>query len=339
MKAEKLPSGNYRVRVYMGRDGNGKAIRKSVTAKTKQEALRKAALLQPVPDGEKTLSEAALEYIEIKEPVISPSTHRGYMKIHRTTIANNIIGSIQLERLTTPQIQRWVSDLARDHSPKTVRNCYGFLTAVLGMYVPDMRFRIRLPQRQPVQLHTPTTEEINAVLAVADDQLRIAILLGATAMMRRGEIAALTAEDVDFMRCRIRINKSLAKTDFGNWVEKPPKTVAGNRTVEINKELLALFPREGSIVGLLPDSISMRFTRALKKAGLPRFRFHDLRHYAASIAASSAIGAGTLTIQARGGWETDHVLKRTYEHSLADQEKKDTAAILTFFSKNIRMGG
>lgn len=338
MKANKLPSGNWRVRVYLGK-ADGKPRWKSVTGKTKQEAMIKAARYEPVHQGEMTLKDAAQEYINLREPVISPSTHRGYLKIYRTQIEKNSIGLLALEKLTSPVIQKWVSEMAIKLSPKTVRNNYGFLTAVLAMYMPDARFRIRLPQRKPAQLYTPTTDEINAVLDVADDELRLAILLGATAMMRRGEIAALQASDVDLQRGLIRITKSLAKTAYGEWIQKPPKTDSSNRTIEINREILDQLPKEGRIVNLNPDQISMRFNRALKKAGLPSFRFHDLRHYGASIAVSSAINAGTLTVQARGGWETDHVLKRTYEHSLADQEKKDTAAILSFFSQNLRFGG
>lgn len=337
MKAQKLPSGSWRVQVYLGKDAAGKPLRKSVTGKTKAEALRKAVLYEPVDDGRRLLAEVAKEYIDMKEPVISPSTHRGYMKIYRTRIEKDPIGGIRLEKITSPVIQRWVSDLARECSPKTVRNCYGFLSAVLGLYLPDARFHVRLPQRVPADLHTPSTDEINAVLAVADPQLRIAILLGATGMMRRGEICALEAKDVDFASGIVRITKAMARNDAGEWVIKQPKTDSSVRSVRINKEYCDLMPREGRVVGLLPDQITMRFHRALEKAGVEPFRFHDLRHYAASTSASSEVGASPLTIQARGGWGSDHVMKRVYEHSMKEHEDRETDRILEFNSRHIKV--
>ena len=337
MKAEKLPSGSWRVRVYVGKDASGKAIRKSVTGRTKAEALRKAAVYEPVEDGEKLLAEAAKEYMEMKEPVLSPTTFRGYMKIYRTRIENDPLGAVRLDKLTTPLIQRWVSNMARENSQKTVRNNYGLLTAILGMYLPDKRFRVTLPQKKPVQFYLPTADDLNAVLAVADPQLRLAILLGAAGMMRRGEIGALTADDVDFQRGIIYVNKSMAKNEAREWVIKQPKTNSSVRSFRLNKEYIDLMPREGRIVDINPDQITMRFNRALTKAGLPSFRFHDLRHYATSAADSSDVGAGVKTIQARGGWSNTSTPKGVYDHSMKEQEERDTARILEFNARTIRL--
>ena len=337
MKAQKTPSGNWRVRVYIG-EIDGKKKWKSVTASTKQEALRKAAMI--VPSGQDmTVAEAARQYMDIKAPVISPSTLRGYEKIFKSYLEPALISILKLDRVTSVAAQKWVSALAKTLSPKSVRNCYGFLTAVLSMYAPDLHLRVKLPQRVPHDLYTPTTDDINAVLSVADPDLKIAILLGATGMMRRGEICALTADDVDLMRNAVIVRHAVVLDKDRNLVQKAPKTDASFRVVELNEEVIALLPTEGKLVNLTPDQITMRFNRAVKKAGLHSFRFHDLRHYAASIAVSSAIGAGSLTVQGRGGWNSDSVMKRVYTHALTDQAQKDTGKILDFYSKNIRFEG
>ena len=337
MKAQKTPSGNWRVRVYIG-EIDGKKKWKSVTASTKQEALRKAAMI--VPSGQDmTVAEAARQYMDIKAPVISPSTLRGYEKIFKSYLEPALISIMKLDRVTSVVAQKWVSDLAKTLSPKSVRNCYGFLTAVLSMYAPDLHLRVKLPQRVPHDLYTPTTDDINAVLSVADPDLKIAILLGATGMMRRGEICALTADDVDRERNAVIVRHAVVLDKDRNLVQKAPKTDASFRVVELNEEVIALLPTEGKLVNLTPDQITMRFNRAVKKAGLHPFRFHDLRHYAASIAVSSAIGAGSLTVQGRGGWNSDSVMKRVYTHALTDQAQKDTGKILDFYSKNIRFEG
>lgn len=338
MKAVKTKSGKWRVRVYLGKI-DGKARWQSITKETKQEALRAAALYKPADDGTLSVAEAAERYIDIKEAVLSPATVRGYDKILRCHIQPNKMGSCPLSKLNSANVQEWVSGLAKNLSPKSVRNCYGFFTAVVMMFLPDARFRVKLPQRQTPQQYIPTTADVNAIIAASDPEMKKAIGLAICAMMRRGEICALNASDVNFLLGTVHISKAVAKDKSGKWVIKPPKTESSERTVSINRELLNMLPKNGKIVDLRPDQISMRFNRALTAAGLPSFRFHDLRHYAASIAVSSAIGAGRLTIQDRGGWQSDHVLKNVYEHSVQEQKDRDTASILSFYSKNISFTG
>lgn len=80
--ARKLPSGNYRVRIYQYTDQSGKKHYKSFTSKTKKEAERKASIWQTSISqsaGRMTMAEAAEAYIDERRPVLSPSTIRGYV--------------------------------------------------------------------------------------------------------------------------------------------------------------------------------------------------------------------------------------------------------------------
>lgn len=61
-----------------------------------------------------------------------------------------------------------------------------------------------------------------------------------------------------------------------------------------------------------PDYITHRFGRVLKKIDVPHFRFHDLRHYAASI--MHAIGVPDQYILQRGGWASDNIMKTVYRN-------------------------
>ena len=60
------------------------------------------------------------------------------------------------------------------------------------------------------------------------------------------------------------------------------------------------------------------------------FRFHDLRHYSASI--MHAIGIPDQYIMARGGWKTDTVLKAVYRNVINDEQKKFTDKINSHFT-------
>lgn len=342
MNYRKLPSGNWQAREFVKRIGE-KNLEIYATGATKKEARQKLELKKNFGDyGRMIVKDACEKYLEIKRPVLAPSTHRGYMGTLRTHIEENPIGNVKLSSLTQARIQTWVSGMAKDLSPKSVKNNYSFLTAVLAFFLSEdicksLTGKIRLPQKKRANLHTPTTEEINQLLAAADPEMQRAILLGATAMLRRGEISALTAADLDRQNCTVSITKAMSSSDDGGYITKLPKTDSSYRTVRINPEIMSILPEKGPVVNLPPHKITRRFRSLIKETGVPPFRFHDLRHYGASIAASSAVGAGTLTIQSRGGWETDHVLKRTYEHSIEAEEKKDTEKILSFFSKNLVM--
>ena len=79
-----------------------------------------------------------------------------------------------------------------------------------------------------------------------------------------------------------------------------------------------------------PMMITHAFEHNLKQAGLPHFRFHDLRHYSASI--QHALGVPDAYIMQRGGWANDGVLKSVYRHTLSDQEQTMTDKINAHFS-------
>ena len=61
------------------------------------------------------------------------------------------------------------------------------------------------------------------------------------------------------------------------------------------------------------------------------FRFHDLRHYCASI--QHALGVPDAYIMSRGGWNSDAVLKQIYRHALDDRAKSENDKINSHFSK------
>jgi integrase len=83
-----------------------------------------------------------------------------------------------------------------------------------------------------------------------------------------------------------------------------------------------LFARED---GKAPVDIRYAFHKALEQAGIADFRFHDLRHSAASYLAMS--GASLLDIAAVLGHKTLAMVKR-YSH-LSEGHIRDTLAKMT----------
>ena len=66
-------------------------------------------------------------------------------------------------------------------------------------------------------------------------------------------------------------------------------------------------------------SITQFLERTERKLGIPDFSIHKLRHYFAS--KMSSLGVPEADIMRMGGWETDHVMKSVYRHSMMEKEE------------------
>ena len=338
MKAIKKPNGKWRVTIYDYKDSTGKVHQKTFTADTRREAIRLANEYKDGPQlSDLTVGEAVKGYIDAKKAVLSPSTHRSYMSMYKKHFETSLFGSIKLTALDTISAQRFISDL--DLSPKTVRNICGLLTASVQMYLPQKVLPLTLPARIRPQLHTPTTAEVDSLISAIrkDRNLYIMVLLCAFGPMRRSEACAIRYEDIDYDAHAITIRRSLVYNNEHKWVYKDtPKTDTSYRTIIYPEEVTkAIGHGFGYVISdVTPHALSERFTKVLKAEGLPHFRVHDLRHYAASIL--HAIGIPDQYIMSRGGWKTDNVMKRVYRDTLSDVDKEMNERISDFFGQSLR---
>lgn len=337
-KAKKLPSGNWRVQVFSHYetavlpDGTEKKKRiyESFTAATKREAERLAAVWaadRTDRPEDITVMEAVTQYISLKTPVLSPSTIAGYEKIKRNYFDG--IGDVMVPNLSDTGVQAWVGRLASKISPKSVRNAYGLLSSVIRTYRPGKPLNATLPASKRPELYTPSDEDIKILLDhINGTELEIAVLLAAFGPMRRGEICALESSDISGNV--ISVTKSMVRDSEGNWHIKQPKTYSSYRKISYPDFVISRIAGiEGRIIKAHPDQITNRFKRAVRFSHLPHFRFHDLRHYAASI--MHAIGIPDQYIMARGGWRTDNVMKTVYRNVIDLEEARQTKRINAHF--------
>ncbi len=332
-KAKKLPSGSYRCQVFDHTDANGKRHYKSFTAPTKREAEFAATQWAAEKSGpgieDITLYEAVSRYIDSKRGVLSPSTLCGYESMLRNYFKE--IGCMKLEALDNTKLQIWVSDLAGKLSSKTVRNVHGLLSSALDMFAPDFTLKTTLPAKKKPDLYTPSDKDIRKLLEyISGKELEIAVLLAAFGPMRRGEICALTSDDIHGNI--VNVNKSMVQGPDGAWYTKQPKTYSSYREIEYPPFVIERMKGiSGRIIKATPQQITNRFSRAIHFSGLPHFRFHDLRHYAASI--MHAIGVPDQYILQRGGWASDNVMKSVYRNVIDMETAKQNKKILKHFEK------
>lgn len=294
MKTDRLPSGNYRVRVTWT-DAAGEHS-KSFTASTATEAKKKAAAfratLGDVPDAaDISLSDALDGYIAMKKAVLSPSTVREYESTARLYFDR--LKFCRVSEITPSMVQKEISDLSSHLAPKTVRNAYGLLTATLKMYRPAFNPSCRLPQRSPSRIVIPSYDDVQAIIQKLDgNDAQLAVMLAAYQGLRISEIAGLRWADIDMEHGTLTVSGAVVLGTNHTYVAKAPKTKAGNRTIRILSpvmdKLRALTPSGGYVFSLNPTAIRNRYRRALRSLGL-EYTFHELRHYACSVMLSLGI--------------------------------------------------
>ena len=331
-KKNALPSGSFRVQVYDYTDKDGKKHYKSFTAPTKRQAQALAtdwkANREKMPETDMTLYEAVGRYIDLKRAVLSPSTLTGYTAIQKTYFSGDF-GKHMLSSLTNIVVQTWVSDLSVIRSPKTVRNAYGLLSATLDVFMPDLHLKSTLPAKKRPELYCPSDDDVKKLLEhIKGTDLEIAVMLAAFGPLRRGEICALTSDDIHGNT--ITVSKSMVQEPDNQWYIKQPKTYGSYREIDFPDFVIdRIKDINGKIVNATPSRISGLFIKAITETDVPRFRFHDLRHYAESI--MHAIGVPDQYILKRGGWISDNVMKSVYRNAIDSETVKQNKKINDHF--------
>lgn len=342
--AKKLPSGSWRCQVFSHKeklyDDEGRPIIDPKTGKQKEkriyesftsdlpgkkgknDAELQAAIFQAERERKKrpeniTVKEAFDRYIKLKENVLSESTLRGYETIAKNHITE--IADISIRELSQEDVQNWINLLSLRLSPKTVLNAYGLFTPVMSIYLPDEKFKTTLPAQNETEYYTPSDKDIVRLLKyIEGTELEKAVLLAAFGSLRRGEVCGASKEDIKGNT--IRIHETLVRGRKG-MIRKGTKNKSSYRYVVFPEFVIRKFDDvEGALVKMHPEDISKSFGQILLAAGIPKFRFHDLRHYTASI--MHAIGIPDQYIMKRGGWKSDSVLKKVYRNTIDDADAK-----------------
>jgi len=328
-KAKQLPSGAWRAQVSTGeKSKNGKYKYVSITMPTEKEAnfaaleyeLKRKEMQNP---ENMTLSEAMEKYIEIKSNVLSPSTIRGYSKIHKNNLTS--LMPIKLNKLTNGLIQSVINDESLTHKPKTVKNIYGLFSAVLKLYYPDFKLNITLPQPEKRILTMPTEEQLSILIkAVENKSIEVPVLLALWLGLRQSEITGLKWDCIDFKNSIITIKRAkVIDKDDNEVLKQKTKNYSSTRKLKVHKFIMdkikKLDQKNEFVINLKGKSIYDGFKNILNKNDLtPDLRFHDLRMLNASVMLKLKVP--DKYAMERGGWNTANTMKKVYQQ-LFDEER------------------
>ena len=177
-------------------------------------------------------------------------------------------------------------------------------------------------------MHPLTLEQVRAMLRAAeDDWVRPLLLTAVLTGLRKGELLGLRWEDVDLAGRLLHVRRAVGRVRTPNGyrltedqpkskqsrrVDMPPEVVAALRALPSRFAAgLVLTRPDGGRVD--PANLVRRdFARILKRAGIPRIRFHDLRH--TYVALLIAQGAHPKYIQQQLGHASITTTLDTYGH-------------------------
>ena len=170
----------------------------------------------------------------------------------------------------------------------------------------------KLPQTVRSEQYIPTAEDIRKVIdIISHTEYDIAIKLCCFGL-RRSEACAVTPDDLDGNT--LHVSKALVKDKNNNYIIKTTKTTSSDRYIVIPADLADQIRDRGYVCKYHPENIYKALQRAQRRAGVPHFRLHALRHFFASYLHDK--GYSDKQIQSLGGWSTDSVLKSIYQHAM-----------------------
>jgi len=285
---------------------------RSIYTRTRREAVEqlRAALAQREqgirpPDTRVILAVFLADWLEDKRQNVRPRTAESYESAVRLYIVPSI-GDVPLAKLQPEHVTRMLADLsASGHlSATTIRMAYAVLRSALaaamrrGKVVRNVATLTDPPRRNGREIHPLSREQVHTFLDGMRGDAREALYVAAIGTgLRQGELLALRWQDVDLVRGELRVRHSLGrftrelaetKTERSRrMLRMPPRVVLA---LNAHRERQTVVPMSGLVFSTADGSplhsvnVTLGFQRALRRLGLPRRRFHDLRHTFATLA-------------------------------------------------------
>lgn len=307
-----------------------------------------------------TFTQFADMYFETYTQFLSPSTLINYKRAYNNSKNHglkNYFGDVKLRKITSRHIQEYVNFLSSQVSPKSLKNYIMLLnvlfkTAVQLNIIPkgtNPTMDVVKPKLRKNQIEAFDLEEFNLLLQLAETDsnpdIKLILNLALLSGIRRGEMAALKWDDVNFKEKYIYIHECRIVLDKQEYT-KPPKTDSGIRKIYVPDRLINIlkeyhcrymmnqlkfasdFQDKGYVVSkpngepFSPQGISNNYARFMKRHEneIRYLKFHGLRHTYASVLIEQ--GENPKTVQHNLGHADVALTLQIYSHSYESAQKK-----------------
>lgn len=248
-------------------------------------------------------------WLEIKEKTVKESTYNRYIQEYKKDI-KPIIGNVAISKVKPIHCQLILNHMAeRECKSSSIEITRNTLYNLLE-YAVNNDVIAKNPCNGTVKANIGKSSKSREAMTIDQQQKLLKFIYGSPyenqyrfvlqTGLRVGELAGLKWSDIDFGSNTLTVNRSLAyKSKKDGWIEGPPKSEAGLRTIPLTAEAvdilnsqklkndsIPVISMEWSDYVFLgkngypgqPSTYNMYLRRLCKKIGLPRISMHILRH-------------------------------------------------------------
>jgi len=293
------------------------------------------------------------EWIELREPTLSPSTVAAYLQVirHRLIPA---LGAVKVDRLTARQLDRYYASLhAEGLAVGTIAQVHSIIRSALeqarkwGLIQRNVADDASPPRnvRRPVM--AVPAEAVSRISEAADDWFAVLFRVAAVTGARRGEVVGLQWGDIDLdggsltirrsvirSKDSVRVVRDTTKTNRHGTVSIDPQTVSTLQAwrahcietalacgIALADEAFLFSPQPDGSIPRWPKDVNYAFLRIQRRLGLSGFSFKDAtRHFVAT--QLIARGEDVRTVAGRLRHATPSQTLNTYAHFLPERDRQ-----------------
>ncbi|MCK2017945.1 site-specific integrase [Peribacillus frigoritolerans] len=292
------------------------------------------------------------EWFQERKNTLQRTTFEIHSIYYRNVIKPEL-GQLKVQQIAPIQIQKFINELVNDtnYSAHTIHLIFRIVSAslkkakVLKLIKHNPSDGITLPKIKKREMSIWTLKQVNQFISEASNINRltrcyIGFLISIFTGMRQGEILGMRWKDVDFETQTIFVRQTLTQNAE---IKSGAKNEASVRSIHIPSKLvdelrsyrkqvlqeklthgqnyhdndLVVCTRDGK--PMIPRNFRKEFYNLVERVGLPKIRFHDLRHTHATILIQQNINVKL--ISERLGHSDIETTLNTYSHVLPDMQK------------------
>lgn len=360
MKVNKDDSnGTYWFVASAGKDEDGKRRQiKRRGFRTEKEAMKEMRKVLQQIDDNTYIKNTNLKYIDFLEGEWIDSKALKLRSVTFTTYKHNIrkhispyFKNLEFNKITTQMIEKFYSHLSKEShlAERSIQDIHkivksSFKTAVKRKYISYSPVEDAQAPKVPHKemLVWDLAETISFLKKTTESNLHIAFLMALTTGMRQSELLAFRWRDVSFEEKNLKVCQTLSHD--GKHLSQETKTKSSNRTISLTDKAinelqihrkkvikeklsagsdyqdnnLVICTKLGTPIN--PRNLLREFYKLMKKAKVPKIRFHDLRHTVATLMLTQNINPKI--VKEILGHSDIRVTLDTYSHVLPSVHKE-----------------
>lgn len=327
---------------------DGRRVRRTFYATTRREVVERLTVarraveagLQPTSDR-LTVAAYLTDWLDAIRSTVRPSTWQSYRWMVQRQIIPRL-GRFSLTKLAAGDVERMLRDMEPDLSPRSRHHARAVLRTALaravrhGIIGRNAAALSEPPHVEHVEAESWDAVQVRRFLeSVRGHRLEALFIVAIVTGLRQGELLGLRWSDLDLRAGTLTVRHALQRVD-GKLQLVETKTARSRRTIPLPELALEALrqlrtAQDGSIVGthlfttpsggpLYGTAAWRAFMDAAELAGLPRIRFHSLRHTAASLLLAQ--GTHPRVVMEMLGHSTIALTMNTYSHVIPALERE-----------------